>query len=78
MIRRLAVSIGLLGHLVAIVLWLTARDMETAVTDSNQNLVDGWAGLIAGVSVALIVLVVSGPSMVRTVKEELRPTKKHG
>lgn len=48
---------------VALVTFLVARTMDTTVTDSNQNLADGWATVL----LVLAALVALPPILVATV-----------
>lgn len=47
--------------------------MDTSSTDSNQELVEGWAAVIAPASAVIVGVVVLGPRLVRVVRDELRP-----
>jgi hypothetical protein len=56
------------GLVVALALWIYAGSLDTRVTDSDQNLFQFWAGVLATASLALL----SAPLVIAMLRRAVR------
>jgi hypothetical protein len=68
-LRRATLAGACCGLVGALALWIYAQSLDTTVTDSNQNLVQLWACVVAVTSLALLSAPLVVVMMVRAVRE---------